>query len=514
MKLRPVCVLGMGMLSIVFGALLSNGDVKPHPLFSDNMVLQQGTSVPIWGWADEGEFVHVTFQGQRAAVVAKEGRWMVHLKDLKPRRRPSTLLIEGNNSIEIKNVLVGEVWVGSGQSNMQWTVSNSNNAEEEIRAADYPTIRLFYVPRVVAGKPQDTVDAKWEVCSPETIAGFSAVLYYFGRTLHQELDLPMGLIHTSWGGTPAESWTTRETLESKPELKVIVDRWDRQIAEYDKAIDQYTQEVKAWFAQSKEQETKGVPISAEPRFPQDPRRHPHRASGLYNAMIQPLIPYAIQGAIWYQGESNASRAYQYRTLFTEMIKDWRKQWGIGEFSFFWVQLANFNAGEEQNWPELREAQDLALKLPNTGTAITIDIGDPVDIHPRNKQDVGKRLALNALAKTYGKDIVYSGPRFQSVSFEGGKAIIQFKHVGGGLTSKGNEPIQGFTIAGEDKVFHPAGARIEGRTVVVWSDQVPNPVAVRYGWKNNPEECNLYNEEGLPACPFRTDDWELITQGRE
>ncbi len=487
-------------------------NVQPNSLFSDGMVLQQGQGVPVWGSADSGERVTVEFRGQTVSAVADtDGQWMVRLKPLKVGD-PSVMTIRGENTIEIKNVLVGEVWICSGQSNMQWSVRASKNPEEEIANADYPKIRLFSVPRIVASKPQSNVKAQWEICSPDTVPNFSAVAYYFGRELHKKLDVPIGLIHTSWGGTPAESWTTQGTLESNPNFQPILDRWDESYEKFKDDVRNYSQSVKEWLNETHDLDQQGEIVPDFPNPPRDPRRHPWRPAGLYNAMIAPLIPYAIQGAIWYQGESNASRAYQYRELFPAMIEDWRREWEEGEFPFLFVQLANFEhrSTAETAWPELREAQMMTLSLPNTGMAVTIDIGDPTNIHPKNKQDVGKRLALAAMKIAYDQDIVYSGPIYDSMEKEDDKIRIRFQHVGSGLMKIGNE-LQGFQIAGKDKNFVPAEAKIDGNTVIVSSDKVENPVAVRYGWKKNPEKCNLYNEEGLPASPFRTDDWPGATE---
>jgi sialate O-acetylesterase len=481
-------------------------------IFGDHMVLQQGKELPVWGKAAPGEVVKVTVGAQEASAIADgAGGWMARLSPLAPGA-PVEMTVSGkDNTLTFTNVLVGEVWAGSGQSNMQWTVNNSANPEAEIAAANYPDIRLFYVERKVADTPQDDCNGQWMVCSPETISEFSAVLYYFGRELHKELGLPVGLIHTSWGGTPAESWTRRPTLEADPALNVIVQRWDGIVAEYPRARKAYETALAEWEEAAAKAKSEGNPEPAKPNAPTSPDS-PHRAASLYNAMIAPLVPYAVQGAIWYQGESNASRAYQYRNLFSTMITDWREAWGQGAFPFYFVQLANFRdrkaAPAESDWAELREAQNMALALPNTGVAVTIDIGDAKDIHPKNKQDVGKRLALNALAKTYGRKVAWSGPVYQSLRVKGPKAILQFEHADGGLKARGGT-LEGFAVAGADRQFHWADAKIKGKRVVVSSDNVAVPVAVRYAWADNPE-ATLYNNAGLPASPFRTDDWPGIT----
>jgi sialate O-acetylesterase len=338
--------------------------------------------------------------------------------------------------------------------------------------------------------------------------------YFFGRELHRSLGVPIGLINTSWGGTPAESWTSLDTLTGNADLKPIVDRWNHALAEFPKANEQYQKEFADWKEAAEKAKAEGKTAPPAPRPPLGPD-HPHRAAGLFNGMIVPLVPFAIRGAIWYQGESNAGRAYQYRTLLPAMIQDWREAWGQGEFPFLIVQLANFEARPPQpegsDWAELREAQTMTLALPKTGMAVTIDIGEAKDIHPRNKQDVGRRLALAAQRIAYGNHLVYSGPVYDSMKIEGSKIRIRFQHVGGGLMAKGDAPL-GFTIAGEERNFVPAHATIDGDTVVVWSDQVSDPVAVRYGWADNPV-CNLYNNAELPASPFRTDDWPGLTKER-
>jgi sialate O-acetylesterase len=324
--------------------------------------------------------------------------------------------------------------------------------------------------------------------------------------------VPIGLIHTSWGGTPSEAWTRREILEKEPDAAPILERHDEAVAKYPEAKKEYEQKVEEWKKTAEQAKSENKPAPQRPWPPLGPG-HSHSPSGLYNAMLAPLIPYGIKGAIWYQGETNAGRAYQYRKLFPAMIKNWRNDWGQGDFPFLFVQLANYMAVKpepvESYWAELREAQLMTLDLPNTGMAVIIDIGEADDIHPRNKQDVGKRLALWSLAKSYGKELVYSGPIFKSMTIKNGKAILNFDHVGGGLIARPNEPLKGFAIAGADRKFVWADAKIEGNQIVVSSDKVINPVAVRYAWADNPV-CNLYNKEGLPASPFRTDDWPGVT----
>jgi len=498
--------------SIVFA------DVKLPAVISDNMVLQRGKKIPIWGWAEPGEKVSVkgSWQWFKTSTKTKDnGKWMVKIQPPKAGG-PYEIEIKGNNTITLKNILVGEVWVCSGQSNMQWSVRQAANPEQEIAAAGYPKIRLFTVKRKVADKPQPDCEGRWIMCSPETVPDFSAVGYFFGRELHQHLNVPIGLIHTSWGGTPAEAWTRRGVLESEPDCIPILQRFNEAMAKYPEAKKKYDESVIEWKEDVKKAKAEGKNPPRRPRPPFGPG-NPHSPAGLYNAMIAPLIPYGIRGAIWYQGESNASRAYQYRKLFPAMITNWRQDWGQGKFPFLFVQLANFMAVDSEPvdsaWAELREAQLMTLALPKTGMAVIIDIGEAKDIHPKNKQDVGKRLALWALAKTYRKKMVYSGPIYKSMKTEGNQITLDFEHVGGGLVAGGGEPLKGFAVAGADRKFVWADAKVEGDTVVVSNDGISEPIAVRYGWANNPV-CNLCNKEGLPASPFRTDDWPGITADKK
>ena len=507
-----VLILSAVLVLIHAGATLA--DIRLPAIIGDNMVLQQGQKVSIWGWADPGEevLVSVSWHNMKWAVTAgRNGKWVYKMNP--PRAGgPYEMTLSGKNTITIKDILVGEVWICSGQSNMQWSVQNSNNPKEEIAAADYPNIRLFTVQRKVAQEPQSDCTGAWTSCSPETVPGFSAVGYFFGRELHQKLGVPVGMIHTSWGGTPAEAWTRRGVLKSDTDFRPILERYDEAIRKFPQTKKEHEQKIEQWKQAVEQAKAEGKRAPRRPRDPFGPG-HPHSPSGLYNAMIAPLIPYGIQGAIWYQGESNAGRAYQYRKLFPAMIKNWRKDWGQGDFPFLFVQLANFRAVKpdpnESDWAELREAQLMTLAIPNAGMATIIDIGEANDIHPKNKQDVGKRLALWALAETYGKEMVYSGPLYKSMEIKGHEIVLGFDHVGGGLVAGGGERLKGFAVAGADRKFVWADARIEGDRVVVGSDQVSEPVAVRYAWADNPV-CNLYNREGLPASPFRTDQWPGVT----
>jgi sialate O-acetylesterase len=439
--------------------------VKLPAVFGNNMVLQCDQSVPVWGWADKGEEVTVSVAGQTLSTKTDDhGRWKLTLDKL-AATGPLEMIVKGSsgNAITLKNVAVGEVWVCSGQSNMAMTVVQCNDAQQEISAADYPNLRMLTVSRAKAKQPADDFKGAWTPCSPKSVGGFSAVAYFFGRRLHKELNIPVGLIHTSWGGTPAEAWTSRKTLEANPALKPLANK---------------------------------------------------NSSLLYNAMIAPLVPCAIRGAIWYQGEANIGRAYQYRTLLPAMIANWRADWGQGSFPFGIVQLAPFRYAKNNPtcYAELCEAQVLtAQKTPNTGLAVTMDIGNVKDIHPKNKQEVGRRLAVWALAEVYGKsDIVYSGPVYKSMAVEGDTIRLRFDHCGGGLAASDGKPLREFVIAGDDQKFVPAEATIDGETVVVRSAEVSKPVAVRYAWRDDAVG-NLANKEGLPASLFRTDAWKGVTE---
>ena len=489
-----------------------------NPLFTNEMVLQRDMRVPVWGKGVPGEVVAVQIDGKKyTATVNKNGKWMLKTRELTVGG-PYMMRISGAKKIiTLKNILSGDVWICSGQSNMQWTVSRSKDSKKEIAAANYPNIRLFTVKRTVSAKPLDTVKGKWAKCTPATVKYFSAVGYFFGRDLYKSLKtVPIGLIHTSWGGTPAEAWTRHDYLNAEPMLKEIFIRHEKRLDAFPKSLEKYKKALAEYnkkIAEIKKTKIKAKKRLRRPRYPYSNKHH-HRPAGLYNAMINPLLPYGIKGAIWYQGESNANRAFQYRTLLPTMINSWRASWNQGDFPFLIVELANYRKAKDHpvnsSWAELREAQNMtATKLPACGIASAIDIGEARDIHPKNKQDVGKRLQLAALKIAYGKDIVFSGPTYKSSEIKGDKVIITMDNIGGGLRSH-NGSLQRFAIAGKDKNFSWAKAEIKGSTIIVSSPRVKNPVAVRYAWSNNPEGCNLYNKEGLPAIPFRTDTWNGVT----
>jgi len=640
-----------GALCLALSPLTANADVRMPSIFSDHMVIQRDTDAPVWGWADPGEPVSVTCSWNKEVVSTKagdDGRWMTKLPT-PGAGGPHTITIQGKNSVSIAGVLAGEVWICSGQSNMEWRVNGSDNAEEEIKNANWPMVRHFDVRNVTSTTPKDDCQGKWTTCSPATVGGYTAVGYFFGRKLHTDLGVPIGLIATNWGGTVAEAWTSEGTLAANfPEFGPALDQiakmregggsnlsavqlaWWKGLekkgpgvtgkwmtASYDDSTWEatsvpnnwstvglgdfdgcvwYRREVEipgSWIGknlvlelgpaddmdrvwvngqlvgettvQGKHQEArryvvpesciagsevqitvcvvdtggvgslgskpedmrlqmadvsdgvsigisgewryqKGVSLSDVGDFPRQASFHANSPTALYNGMIAPLVPFSIRGAVWYQGESNRGRAPQYRKLFPAMIQDWRESWGQGDFPFGFVQIAPYGyGGDTGQAAALREAQTMTLSLPNTGMAVTMDIGNPRDIHPRNKQDVGHRLAIWALAESYGvKELVYSGPMYASHEVQGDSIRLSFDHVHGGLVAEGGAPSH-FTIAGADKVFHPATAAIDGDTIVVRSAAVSEPVAARYAW-GAADQPNLENAEGLPSPSFRTDDW--------
>jgi len=464
-----VCVFVVWCLALSSNLL---ADVKPAGLFSDNAVLQQGISVPVWGTAGDGEHVTVSFQDQTVATVAKDGKWMVRLAPLKAGG-PFALTITGNNTVEIRNVLVGEVWVAGGQSNMQFTVDWSGvEAASDVKVASSdPMLRLLSVPWLSSTRPAPDVNARWAEAGPDTVGGFSAVAYFFGRDLRKALGVPVGMVNASVGATFVEAWTASKYIYN------------------------------------------GAAMRRRARTQANWQYDPNRPAALYNGMIAPLIPYAIRGAIWYQGESNTTNAYAYRTLFPAMIRSWRENWGQGDFPFLFVQIAPWGPiatePEESNYAEVREAQLLtAQTCPNTAMAVVTDYGDSADEHPKQKEPVSARLILAARALAYGQKVVFSGPVYKSMKVKGNKAVVSFDSIGGGLVAKGDK-LTGWTIAGRDRKFRNAEARIAGKCVEVWSLEVSEPEAVRYGWAKYPV-VNLFNRAGLPASPFRTDGFPGLT----
>jgi sialate O-acetylesterase len=641
------------MLLFFVGA---NAEVTMPGIFGNSMVLQRGKLIPVWGWAKPNETIVVSLNKQKKTVKAdKSGAWIVKLSP-ENAGGPFSLTVKGNNTLTFSNVLIGEVWVCSGQSNMDWSLQAVVNAEQEIANANYPQIRHFNVGKAVSLQPQkDIKGGSWEIAEPKKAGKFSAVAYFFARKLHQELNVPIGLITTAWGGTFIETWTSKEAFQGSDEFKSMIafmpsisadslyklklikqktdiQKWqDKVLPEpllsnwnqpaYDDAkwnklnapgiwenqglsgidgvllfrksftVDAANAGKPALLELNKIDDTdityvNGIKVgetdnayyfrkyvipagilkagnnvvavrindngggggfrdelpmqitvgsqveslrgewqyaieSIKQNLPSSdlgPNEYP---SVLYNAMLRPLIPYAIQGAIWYQGEANTERAWQYRKAFPLMITDWRKQWQQGDFPFYFVQLASYDDGGSTHkdlgyrWAELREAQTHTLSLPNTGMVVATDIGEPKDIHPRNKQDVGLRLAQVALNNTYKKNIVSSGPMYQSMKIEGSNIIVSFSNIGTGLmTTEKYGYLQGFEVAGADQKYYYAKAYIKGNKVVVNSDKVPAPIAVRFGWFDEISENNLFNKEGLPASPFRTDSWNRVTESKK
>lgn len=463
--------------SIVFA------ETKLPSIIGGNMVLQREKPIPVWGWEDTAEEVTVSLNGKSVTAKVADGKWMVELPKMKAGG-PFEMTIKGSSEIKLENILIGEVWLCSGQSNMEWAVRSSNNAKEEIAAAKHPMIRHIKIPHRPSDKPESNVPSKgWQVCSPETVPGFTAVGYYFGRKLQDELNVPIGLIGSNWGGTRIEPWTPPEGFKQIPALK----------EGYADKLDQFPTKSQV---KNKKGKVTGTRINHQSPL------------ALYNGMIHPLLPYSIRGAIWYQGESNNGEGMLYHEKMKALISGWRSVWNDPDMPFYFVQLAPFTygRGREGGLPGIWEAQAKTLSVPNTGMAVTTDISNIKDIHPRNKQDVGARLALWALAKNYGKsDIVYSGPLYNSMKADGNKAVLSFDHVGGGLKSMDGESLSHFMIAGADKKFVEAKAEIVGDTVVVSADGVDEPKAVRFGWSQTAEP-NFGNEAGLPASPFRTDSW--------
>jgi sialate O-acetylesterase len=510
-KLMKTRVLLASCCASLCFAVAAHADIKPSALFSDHMVLQSGMAVPIWGTADAGEKVTVTFEGQtKSATAGADGKWIVRLAKLKAGG-PLEMTIAGKNSITVKDVLVGEVWLGSGQSNMTFYVSKNGpghapyglmDEEKEIAAANYPQVRMFTVKTVKSYEPLTDAEGEWEVCSPATVANFSAVGYLFARDLNQALKVPVGIVLSAYGASTAESWIPRETMAADPQLKPLLDKFDAREAFF-KANPGATDDKAPGAPQT---------LNARPGRPgplRDPSQDQHQPTVLYNGMINPIVPYAIRGAIWYQGESivgGKDGVMLYPHVMATMVTEWRKLWGQGNFPFYAVQLAALK--NTSNNPMVREQQAAILSLPNSGLAITIDIGDPANVHPKNKEPLGDRLSKIALANTYGKKIEFSGPVYASMKVEGGAIRVKFTHAAGLMAKDG--PLKWFQIAGADGKFVDADAKIDGDSVLVSSAEVSAPAAVRYAWDNYPVGANLYNGDGLPAGPFRTDKSDALT----
>jgi sialate O-acetylesterase len=513
---------------LLLASTAAQAELKLANVFTDHMVLQQQMPIRVWGQANPGQQVTVKLAGDSVGVVgeatsATDGTWFVELEPLKADGKPMTLSVNGDGgAVKLKDILMGEVWICSGQSNMEWSVKASGDAQKEIAAADFPMIRMFDVPQhVKQDTPQtDAQKSQWLVCSPKTVENFSAVGYFFGRELYQELKVPIGLVGANWGGQRIEPFTPPVGFYAVPQLADFnnaVKKLDSTTPEGKAAREEYLKQVEKWLEVSKQTLAKGETVGSAPQLNLTP---PGGATQIYNGMVAGLAPLSMRGAIWYQGESNAGDNLKYELLKEALVKGWRSVFKNDALSFYWVQLANFQQPIDDpaggGWGPVREGQRRALRLPKTGMAVIIDIGTAGNIHPPNKQDVGKRLALWALAKDYGKDIVYSGPLYTSHTIEGNKVRVAFDHVGSGLMigrKTGTAPTQEvkegelaeFAIRDKDGTWHWAKATIDKGDVIVWSDKVAGPTAVRYGYQSNPAKANLYNKEGLPASPFTTVD---------
>jgi sialate O-acetylesterase len=511
--------LFVAALIVFASAADARAEVSLPDVLSDSMVLQRGVRVPVWGTAAAGEAVTVSFNGQTKRTTAgADGRWRVWLDPLKANATPAVLTVSGKNRIELKDVLVGEVWLVSGQSNMQFTLAETREAAAAIAAANQPLIRLFNVSRQVAFKHKPPPLATWQATTPESVRDFSAAGYYFAVELQKELGVPVGVINSSYGGSQAEAWTPVEYLLANAELKPTVERtkiWDE---ERPRVKVEYEGQLKRWREEADKAKAAGARPSPSPPVP-DALREYRVASSIYNGMIEPLIPFPVRGAFWYQGESNEARAQQYNTLLPTMIRAWRERWGQGDFPFGIVQLPNYRDPKpepaDEAWSHIREAQRrTARSTKNTGLIVTIDVGEAHDIHPKNKLDVGRRMARWALAEAYGRKLTATGPMFSKMKVAGSRIVLTFDDVGTGLKIRDGDKLQEFAVAGEDRKWHWAEARIVGKDKVeVWSADVPRPIAARYAFNNNPRRPNLTNDTGLPAAPFRTDDWPGPTDGQ-
>ena len=494
---------------LVLGASLLAADLRLAAPLSDHMVLQREKPVAVWGWADAGEAITVAFAGQtKTATAGADGKWTLRLDALPASAQPRSLTVTGKEGrkVEVQDVLVGEVWLGSGQSNMAMNVQSSNNFAVEKAAANFPLIRHYQESSATAELPQAEGKGQWRACAPENVGGFSATLYFFGREIHREIGVPVGLINTSVGGTPIESWVAAEVQNSAPATRANFEARTKAHLDFDaaKAAATFAKQVAAWKVASEKAKAAGKEIPRKPIDPLGSRKFKGGPAALYNGKVVNLAPYTLRGMLWYQGEGNAGNPGLYELQLTQLVTSWRTLWQ-DEVPFAWVQLPNYRDSASESWPRVRESMTKVLALPKTGMAITIDIGDPKDIHPKNKQDVGKRLSYWALATVYGKPVpAISGPLPAAHRIEGDSVHLTFSHAAGLKTRDGAAP-RGFLVAGVDKAWMPATAVIEGETVVVRSAAVPAPVAVRYAWAENPD-CNVVNGAGLPASTFRTDTW--------
>lgn len=500
--------------------LAAKAELKLPAIIGDNMVLQQKQSDPIWGWDTPGTQVTVKFGSQSESAKADaKGKWTVKINPGAANATPATLTIIGTSTKELKNVLVGEVWICSGQSNMEWTLSGCTDADLEIATAKFPGIRLVNVPKVGTQEEQDNFKGAWAECSPQTVPGFSAVGYFFGRSLHQTLKVPVGLINNAWGGSAAEAWVRRDVLEKDARFKGLMENTVKQetFMSSPAAKTKYDADLAAWTKRAADAKAAGKPfVERAPGAPNSWLTGNARPGNIYNGVLKPTIGYGIKGAIWYQGETNAGRAYEYSYLFPLMIEHWRAEWKQGDFPFYWVQLADFMPETpepgESAWAELRESQTKTQSaIKNGGQAVIIDLGEAKDIHPKNKRDVGERLVRWALAKDYGVKVNYRSPEFKKLDIMGNKAVVTLDIFGSPLQTFDTTTVKGVAICGEDHKWVWADAKIiSGDKIEVSSPKVAKPVAVRYAWANNPV-CNLYNKEWLPVTPFRSDNFDMLTK---
>lgn len=504
----------LAALTVACSTLLA-ADFRLGSPISDHMVLQREKPIAIWGWADTGEVVTVTFGGQsKSATAHTDGKWSLYLDPLEASSQPRSVVVVGKaqNRIEVKDVLVGEVWLGSGQSNMAMTVAGCYHFDAEKTSASYPLIRHYRESSGPADQPQEEGKGLWQECTPENVGNFSAVLYFFGREIHKDLGVPVGLINTSVGGTPIESWVSAESQSSDSETKAVYDARLKEHVSFDpsQAGDLHKKQLDVWNAAAAKAKAAGTYIVPPPKDPLAMRKLKGGPAGLYNGKVVNLVPYTLRGMLWYQGEGNArSNPELYRKQLTQLVTSWRMLWKE-EVPFAWVQLPNYTSPGE-GWPRIRESMMKTLELPKTGMAITIDLGDAADIHPKNKQDVGKRLSFWALGTVYGKSVpAISGPLPAGNSINGDSITLSFKHTNGGLKSISGGDLKGFQIAGADKQWKDAEAKIVNETVIVKSAEVTQPTAVRYAWKDWPDY-SLANGVGLPASPFRTDDWPVAAE---
>jgi sialate O-acetylesterase len=490
-------------LSVCFFSISACADVTLPSLLADHMVVQRGLPVHVYGMAAPAESISVTFRDETQSTTADNlGRWSLYLSPGEAGG-PFQMIVKGANTIQLNDILVGDVWVASGQSNMEFSMKELANPGPDIAAAKYPKIRLFRVEHRPSDYPRSDVEAKqtWAACTPDSVAESSAVAYYFARDLHQRLNVPIGLVESFWGGTPAESWTSLHSLGADASLMPVFAERSKTVDQQETTLLQLEQEDHYYQKAVAQAKAEGKPVPGRSWHPDFAAWAP---AALYNGMIAPLTRFPIRGAIWYQGEANSSeRAPLYAHLFQTMISDWRRSWDEGDFPFLFVQIANFKTGPDDRWPEVRDAQRKALALRNTGMAVTIDIGDPVNIHPKDKMDVGLRLAGAARAIAYGEKLKWSGPLYRQLTRENHALRVWFDHAGG-LSAKGGGAVTGFEVAGADGKYVTADAKIEGSSVIVSSASVSDPISVRYAWADNPT-CNLYNREGLPASPFQAPD---------